>query len=392
MEAVANLESAGGTRERPLAITAALVLGCAALLMLGVQPLVLGALVHAERLSVHQLAQAATVEMLALGLVSGGLAALVRHRNLALWGMVGALLLIASNLGCLAAQGLGFVALRGLAGAAGGILVWMAVGLITRSPSALRLSAVFLGAQALTQAALAAIIPVVEPALGANAGCALLAASGVLTFACVLAIPRNLPDLPARSEGSGRLNGPGLLGLVGTFLLMAGIVGVWVFVEQLGAQRGISPATVSFAVAASLATQVAGAAFIAWIGPKISAAAGLVVVCLGYVISLAILAWGRGDAAFLAGALLFGFLWTVSLPLFVPLLIGVDSSRRTAMLLPGAQLLGGAAGPQVTGLLVTSTSVQPVLGLGAALFGAASASILLAVVTQRRAQPAYKPT
>lgn len=383
MEASATVDTVHAAPERPLAVVAALVLGCAALLMLGVQPLVLGALVHAGRLDVHQLAEAATVEMLALGIVAGGLAALVRHRRLVAWGVAGALLLVASNLGGLAADGLAFVALRGLAGAAGGILVWITVGLITRSPSALRLSALFLGAQSLTQAALAAIIPLAEPTLGANAGLALLAAAGVLSLACVLLIPRNLPDLPAPDAGQGRLNGPGLFGLLGTFLLMAGIVGVWVFVEQLAAERGVAPSVVSFAVAASLVMQVVGAAFIAWIGPRIAAGAGLIVVGLGYVTSIAVLAFGHGDAMFVAGALLFGFLWTVSLALFVPLLIGVDPSRRTALLLPGAQLLGGSAGPQLTSLLVTGATVQPVLGGGAALFVAATISIVLALASRR---------
>lgn len=378
------VEAAALTRTTPLALTAALVVGCAGVLMLGVQPMVLGALVSAQRLDVHQLAQAATVEMLALGVVAALLAGMVRHRGLHAWGLGGLLLLGSANLGCLSVDGVALIALRGLAGAGGGILVWIATGLVTRHAHALRLSAIFLGAQALSQAGLAAMVPAFTGSLGADAGLVLLAVGAGVGLPFLLALPRDLPDLPKPETGHGSLTAPGAVGLLSTFLLMAGIVGVWVFVEQFAKQHGIAPATVSFSIAASLATQVAGAAFIAWIGPRVSPAAGLVLVSLGYLLSLVVLAFVAGDAAYLGATLLFGFLWTTGMPLFVPLLIRVDPTRRAAMLLPGAQLLGSSAGPQITGALVTGDNLQPVLVVGAALFAATIAAVLTAIALRAR--------
>src|ERR1700744_2561463 len=95
----------GGAASRPLSfgvvpMGAALALGCAGLLMLGVQPLVLDALRAAGRLTIAQMTQAATVEMLALGIVSGVMGGAVAHRSLRVYAIAGCLVLAAANLGC----------------------------------------------------------------------------------------------------------------------------------------------------------------------------------------------------------------------------------------------------------------------------------------------------
>lgn len=49
---------------------------------------------------------------------------------------------------------------RGLVGAAGGVTLWIVTGMVARSQAAVRISAIFLGAQSVSQAALAAALPV----------------------------------------------------------------------------------------------------------------------------------------------------------------------------------------------------------------------------------------
>jgi len=126
------------------------------------------------------------------------------------------------------------VLLRGVAGAAGGVLIWVTVGLITRSTAAVRLSAVFLGAQSVTQAIVAALIPFIEPGFGANAGAIALAVAAAACILLIPAIPDTLPDFPPPASDRGSLNLPGGIALLGTFLLLGGIVGFWVFAEGLG--------------------------------------------------------------------------------------------------------------------------------------------------------------
>lgn len=365
------------------AIASALTLGCVSLLMLGVQPMVLGALVSAHRLTVSQLTQSATVEMLALGIVAGAMAGLLQHRRLRLWGAAACVLLCASNLGSLVSGGEAFVLSRAAAGASGGILVWLVTGVITRTQAPVRLTAAFAAAQSISQAALAAVIPLIAPKLGANAGLVVLAGLAAVTAILLPLIPSRLPDLQRPETGHGALSFRSGAGLLGAFLLMAGIVGLWVFADELAKMDGVSPAIASTAIAASLAMQVGGAVFVVALGPRLTPGRGLIFVCLGYLVVAATIAWTRNSAAFVAAVLLLGFLWNVGLSLTVPLLIAADPTRRAAMLTAGAQLLGGSAGPQITGLFATDTDVRLVLPAAAALFVGAIACIAITIAPRR---------
>jgi hypothetical protein len=343
-------------------------MGCVALLMLGVQPAVLGALLSAHRLTVGQLTQAATVEMLALGIVSGTMAGVLQHRRLRLWGAVGCLGLVLANIAGFAASGEAFVASRGLAGAAGGILVWIVSGVIARHPTAVRLAALFAGAQSISQAALAAALPLIAIALGANAGVATLGTCAVLCAFLLFAIPSDLPDLPRPEPGQGALSLQGVFGLLAAFLMMAAIVGVWVFADELARMDGASPTLASAAIAASLAMQVAGALFMVVVGPKAPPGRSYIAVAAGFLVVVALIAWTHGGVAFMAAALLLGFLWNIALSLSTPLLIQIDPTRRAAMLAAGAQLLGGSAGPMITGFFASDADVRPILAPAALLF------------------------
>lgn len=367
----------------PAAVFAALALGCVSLLMLGVQPAVLGALLTAHRLTVGQLTQAATVEMLALGIVSGIMAGMLQHRRLRLWGAAGCFGLVLANIAGLAASGEAFVLSRGLAGAAGGILVWIVSGVIARHPTAVRLAALFAGAQSISQAALAAALPFIGLKLGANAGVATLAACALACVPLLMAVPASLPDLPRPEPGRGALSIQGVFGLLAAFLLMAGIVGVWVFADELARMDGASPALASAAIAASLAMQVGGAGFMVAVGPKTPPGRSYIAVAAGFLVVVAMIAWMQGGVAFMSAALLLGFLWNIALSLSTPLLIQIDPTRRAAMLSAGAQLLGGSAGPMLTGLFASDANVRPVLAPAALLFAGAILCAAVAILPRK---------
>ena len=367
----------------PATVFAALAMGCSALLMLGVQPAVLGALLSAHRLTVGQLTQAATVEMLALGVISGCMAGLLQHRRLRLWGAAGCLGLVLADLAGLAASGESFVVSRAVAGAAGGILVWIVSGVIARHPTAVRLAALFAGAQSISQAALAAALPFIGLKLGANAGVVALAVCAGLSLLLLFTIPRDLPDLPKPEPGRGALSVAGVFGLMSAFLMMAGVVGVWVFADELARMDGASPALASAAIAASLAMQVGGAVFMVVVGHRAPAGRSYIAVAAGYLVVVGMIAWLHGGAAFMAAALMLGFLWNIALSLSTPLLIQIDPTRRAAMLAAGAQLLGGSAGPMLTGMFATDANVRPVLAPAALLFVGVMACAAIAIWPRR---------
>ena len=368
------------------AVTSIIALGCVALLMMGIQPLVLGGLQAAGRLSVPAMGQAATAETLALGAVSAVMAARVRHRHLRLWGLLGVLLLVAANGAGVAASGVGFVLSRGLAGLASGVIVWVAVGLVTRRRDASRVNAIFLGAQALSQGAVAALMPAtLGPALGASSGLWIIAGAAALATPLLLLVPNELPELPAERHQRSGLQLASLSGLAATLLMMAGIVGVWVYVEPIARAIHVPERVVSLTIAASLGAQVVGAVLVVALDRWVKPVAGLLAVAAAFLGATAAFAWLPSQTAFVAATLAFGLLWTVALALTLPLLLAADPTRRAPMYGPAATLLGSSLGPLAAGALATEADVRPALAVAAALFVLAAAAVAMSALTRRQA-------
>jgi predicted MFS family arabinose efflux permease len=364
------------------ATAAALTLGCVGLLMLGLQPLVLGALLDAHRLTITSLSLAATLELLTLGLTTGIMGGAVPHTRLRYWAILGLVILAAANAAGSLASFMFYAATRAAAGIGGGILLWVAIGLITLSATPARLTALFLASQAASQGITAALLPVAAmAAFGVNG--ALLALAGLTLLAGLLvpALPAGLPPHPRPEGGHGRIPLRGWLGLAATFCEIAGLIGLWVFVTPIAQRAGVTPALAEYVPAVGLGAQFIGALAASALAERLPPARAMVACVLALLGCVAVIGGRHGDAAFVAATAGFGFLWMASMPFLVPLLIRVDPSRRSALLIAGAQLLGGATGPVLMGALATATNVTPVLWLSAALF---AATIALVVATARR--------
>ena len=363
-------------------------------LMLGLQPLVLGALLDEHRLSVAQLTQAAMLEQLALGITAGALGAFAARRHLRVYACVGCLVLAAANAACVGAHGMSFILWRGVSGLGGGIALWIAAGVVAFSPTPARLAAFFVGAQAVLQGLLAALLPItLMPTMGANGGLASMGALSVASLLLVRLLPVGLPE-PARHEiGPGRLGVGAYAGLIASFFFMAAIVGLWVFVEPLAASSHISPAVARFAVAANLAAQCLAAALLSILGTRLARVSGWVLIggCAALLLALVLLFDNPHEATFLAAVLLHGFVWSVGLTFYVPLLIRADPTRRAAILLAGAQMLGGSAGPIITGMFATETRLIPVLLSAVLLTSIALVGTVVASFHPGRGYPHQEP-
>ncbi len=357
--------------------TAALAVGSVALLMLGLQPLLLGALADESRLTLDQIGYAATAELLALGATTGLLAAFMPPLRIRLINAAGGAALALANIASITSHGYGMVAARAAAGTAGGILVWIAIAAVTRAARPDRLSGIFLMAQTLAQAALAAILPItLMPRYGANGGLASLACFGVLAMAASFILPDSFARLPKPEAGQAGLPIRGLIGLASVFFYLAGIVGLWVFVEQIGTGAKIAANIVGFAVAAALAAQVTGSGIATLITGRIKPVPVLVLCCLLNIGVIVVLGGKLSAPLYLASIILFGFLWLFAMPFQTRLLVDLDPTRRTAMLLSAAQLLGSAAGPLVTSAFATDKTLIGALKADAALFATGTLLVL----------------
>ena len=369
----------------PRQTIAVLIVGIIGVLIPGLQPQLLGALLAEAKLSAGALGLLATAELLAMGIAAGTASILMPADRLRM--VAASALIVAAILDFttpFALDGWLFVA-RMVAGFAEGILIWIAIGLIVRVARPERWSGIYLALQTLAQLALATALALfVIPMFGSAGGFTVLALVTALGLFALPWLPNAYAHLSHDETAGSALPWRGLVALSGVALYLAFIVSVWVYAEPLALQRGIDAETVRLIAPLSLAMQVAGAAVAATLAGRVSARLVVSSVAIANLTLLAIMAAPPSAAAFVAATSIFGFLWLFSMPFQVPILIAADPSRRAAMLIGGAQLVGSSVGPFIAAFLVSDSNVGPVLWFGAACAVSGLLALLGAGISQAK--------
>ena len=363
-----------GARPSATAITAMLLIGTMGMMICGVQPVLLGALLAERRLSAAELGWATTAEFLTLGVAILVVGAALKPQGLRLKVALAAIVTIAADVLVAGQAGTAVVVNRGVTGLAEGVLVWCTVAMIARSSAPARWSGIFLTAQGLTQLLFAAAVPVlVTPTLGANGGFYVMAATGLLALLACPFIPNSLADLPktAPDSGGGMYTPAALASVVSVFLIAAFSIGLFAYLAPLAAQAKISGQGLGLIVSVVLATSVAGSTLAAVVANRVTYFSTFVVCLIVNAIVLAVLAKLPGLWTFTIAAGVYGFFWLFFLPFQLPFVIESDPTRRIAVIVPGAQLLGGSAGPLLCSFFVTDAEARGSLAVCAACFGVA---------------------
>lgn len=366
---------------------AALAVGVVGVLIAGLQPQLLGALAAEGTVEEALLGHVATAELLAMGVAAGGAGFVLPPTRLRLTAGVAIVAAALLDLLTPGTDGAALVAIRAATGVAEGVLIWLTIGLIVRSPAPARLSAAYLAIQTLAQFAVATLLGLaVVPLAGAAGGFATLAAATLLGLVALPWLPRSYPPL-VREAGvaSARVPVRGLVALLGVLLYLAFEIAVWVYVEPLAGERGLARGVIAVIAPLSLAMQVVGAGLAMLLAGRLPALPTLVAVGVANLLLLGVMASANSAPLFLAATSVFGFLWLFALPFQVPVVIAADPTRNAAALIGGAQLVGASAGPFAAALLLGAGSVAPVLWLGAACIVAALAALLLAGARSMRA-------
>lgn len=360
-------------------------IGIVALLIAGLQPVILGGLAGQGRLTVGQIGMAATGELLALGVACGLAAAFLKPVAMRTKLVAACLGHALCNLGSLWVSGGELIALRGLTGLFAGVMLWGTISMIARSARPERQSGVFVTSQTLAQLVLAAVLPMtVMVQGGVNGALACLAAISVTAAVAAIWAPSALRPLPTAETGHGSIAPVAWTGLAAVFLYMAFIVAIWVYLEPLALRVGLTTAQAQGAVAAALAMQVLGGAAATVLGARLTPSTVLIgagVINLGL---LAALAASPTPALFMALVATFGFLWLFVLPFHTALLIRIDPTRHAAMQLGSAQLLGSSAGPLAASLLVGDSNVAGAMQLAGVCLVMALGLILIVALRLRR--------
>ncbi|WWG81774.1 hypothetical protein VRC34_11400 [Pseudomonas poae] len=243
-------------------LSVALALGSIAVLMVGLQPLLLGELLAQNRLSLEGVGLVAMGEILSLGLgvVLGDLLRSVFSLRV----LTVVAILAASGMDLITANTTGDGALaltRALAGLAEGLLLWGTVNLIVQGPAPDRLAGVFMVVQTLGQAAVAAVLAywVLPIQSTSSYGFVFL---GALTAASLLLVrwqPVRLANQQATTTTAGfgwGLNHLLLLGLA--FMQLSAIGGLWAYLEPLSKYVGLDAQSAQLLVSGTLLMQVLG--------------------------------------------------------------------------------------------------------------------------------------
>ena len=354
----------------------AIAIGVISLLVAGVLPILLAALVDEHRLTAQGIGLAAMVEALSMGAATALASAVLKPVRLRATGVAAALALTACDLATLQMHGAGVFLVRGLAGIPEGLLLWICIGMIARTVTPERWAGVFLTALTLSQCVAATLCAVViVPRFHANGGFVFVGLACLLAAPIALLVPDRYADLPDTGGASFPLPARGWVALAAMLLIGAASGAVGLYIVPLAHQAGLSTETGGLANSASLAAQVAGGAVAIAVAGRVRYFPVFLGGAIAFLIAWSVYGFIQPAWLFVAASALFGFVLLFIGPFFVPMAIEADPSRRTAVQVGAAQLFGGALGPLLAALSVSDENSRGVLLLGCGLVAAGLALV-----------------
>ena len=369
-------------------IAAALAIGTVAILIVGIQPILLGELVDARQVSLEGVGLVAMAEiiMLGMGVVLGD--TLLTVTRLRLVTLVATLSTAGLDYLTMQVSGDGaLIGMRAATGIAEGVLIWGTTAVIVRTSSPSAVGGVFFVIQTIAQALLGVVLAnAVMPRWGWQGGFATLGLLALLP--CVLAFvqPARLAPLAPPSVSGFRWSPTTLIPLATIFLQLAALVCFWAYLEPLGKDAGFDARSAQTLIAAVLAMQVVGGSVATWAVRRLPVVPTLVVcsVLLAGVTTAIHELPGGHTRDFALACMLFGFLWMFMMPFHIGLTFRADHSGRLASLVPAAQLLGSAFGPLTASFIVEgeNASAVPLLSSGLAI-----AAAVLVLTARARSGP-----
>ncbi|WP_454883106.1 hypothetical protein [Sphingomonas oryzagri] len=338
-------------------------------LMSSLLPVLLGGLMREGRLSASQIGQAATLELVAMGIASAVAGAYLPPRRVRRIGFLAGVLLVVANGMTMIATGGGVLAARSVSGIGCGLFVWVLVNFFIRSERPSKWVGVYLLLQSTVSLLCSWLFTTwLIPHFGIN-GCfgALAGLSSVLAL-----LSQSLPRFftPLGGPGHAFRIPPltGALALAIAFFYSAGVLAIWAYAEALLRQAGVAQLWASRIFATGFTMQILGAGVACVIGYRLAPARVLVVASLGAILCGIVLGKGSTVTADLLAVGCFSFLWMLAVPQVTPFVIASDPSRVAALQTGSAQAIGYAAGPALASIVVSGANVSPAVWVGGLCF------------------------
>jgi hypothetical protein len=248
-------------------------------------------------------------------------------------------------------------------------MLWIAIGLISRTRTPERWAAVLFTGMGITQlAAASALSAFVLPRFGASGGYVTLAGAAALAIPLAVLLPR---QFGASVGNEPSVTGPppfrGWVALFGTLSFAASLSAVGVYVLPLARQAGLSVAVGRTAISVGLACQIVGGALATVLAGRVRYITVFWICAAVFLTTWAVYAMKAPASLFLAVSGAAGVCGMLAGPFLLPMTIEADPSRRATMQSGAVQLLAGALGPLLASFAVGARDLHGVLYLGAAL-------------------------
>jgi DHA1 family inner membrane transport protein len=263
-------------------------------------------------------------------------------------------------------------------GLCAGLLLWIWIGFLTRTKAPGRWLGLFFSVESATAMLLSYWFSAsLLPSGGSTAGFVVLAIIyGVLFLISRLVPPHYVPLL--KSGQSIVPDFKGWIGLGVVFCQVGAIIATWIYLKPQGQAAGYSDSVIGLAMTLALGSQIfAGALGAALSGRVNSRLVMFVVAALSAAAIVTFTIPGIGNIMFTAAVIAFAFLWAFAPPFQISYLIEIDHSRRAAMHISTASLVGVVVGPALASFAVSQNGVIGALWVAVCLYGLTALAVLL---------------
>jgi predicted MFS family arabinose efflux permease len=350
-------------------LATSLIVGSLGITILGIEPVLLSAMVQEGRIAETAVGALVTTELLTIAIGSiVGMRLLGRFPTRIVGPLAGAAMAALNAFAIGQAGEAPLVAIRAATGVIEGILMAIAMIAIARTAVPERASGLFLAAQTAMQLLAVSLAP--NLALnGSNTDVCLAILSGCGLTAALFALaapPRLIP--PENEKGAGRLSVHSYAGLVAVGAFTGATLCVWGYLGLWIARNGFASAAESKIVALSLAAQISGALVAARLGHRLAPRPTILAsTILTIMVTLLMLQPHPNIVTLFALSGAFSFLWLFTLPAFTGLLAEIDPTRRALLYIAAVQLAGAASLPLLAGIAVGYAGIGGVFWLTVAV-------------------------
>jgi predicted MFS family arabinose efflux permease len=363
------------------------VLGVA---VLGVLPVLVGAVIQNLGFTESQAGMIAAADMLGASVAALGVSAIISRvswRRILIIGI--GILTMADVLSAFTRGFQPLLAIRIIAGLGEGIMLAIANSSIgeLRSPDRI------FGLATAAQLAFGSLSLYAGQWLAVHDGMRGIYGSLAIMSASALGLVRYFPDAArasapaAEHRASSGLSPTSAIGLAGLFAYFMGQGAAWAYLDQIGLADHIPASDVARALAISSIAGLLGAGLASWLDIRVGRLKPLVLSAVITLISLQVLSAPVSSVVFTLMACFFCFAWNFSGPFQFGILSVIDVSRRTISLGAAVGFAGLTLGPLFSAAIVNDLNVRAVtwLGMGMSLASALLFAKILVPIERVRA-------